>query len=175
MFEKVDKITISEPPQMTNAKSSSLREATESRGTAFVSYRREGGADTARLLRRELQDRGWHVFLDVDDLPSCHFDDRLLLEIQDAMNFILILSPGCLDRCDNEKDWVRREIAHAISRQKNIVPVLKDGFEFPNQQEMPENIQKLPSYHCIEYSHAYFGPTVDKLESFLASVANESA
>ena len=45
---------------------------------AFISYRRETGADTARLIRAELLSRGMKTFLDVDDLGSFHFDERLL-------------------------------------------------------------------------------------------------
>ncbi len=150
------------------------RERTRRAGpsTGFISYRREGGAETARLMRGELTARGWRVFLDVDDLSASHFDDRILLEIQDAANFILILSPGCLDRCQENKDWLRREIAHAISTDRNIVPVLKDGFAFPPQEALPPDIRELPRYNCVEYSHSYFQATVDKLVSFLADGPN---
>ena len=47
-------------------------------GSVFISYRREGGAETARLLRYELLARGWDVFLDVEDLKGGTFDERLL-------------------------------------------------------------------------------------------------
>jgi hypothetical protein len=147
--------------------SPAVRDAKAAKGTAFLSYRREGGADTARLIRRELQERGWRVFLDVDDLAASHFDDRLLLEIKDSVNFILVLSPGCLGRCREPGDWVRREVTHAIRNMKNIVPVLKDGFEFPMAEQLPESLNELSRYNCVEYSHTYFAATMDKIEAFL--------
>ena len=136
---------------------------------AFISYRREGGAETARLIRSELQKRGFNAFLDVDDLGASHFDERLLGEIDKADNFILILSPGSLQRCQETGDWLGREIAHAIEKEKNIVPVLKDGFDFQPLESLPPHIADLPRYNCVIYSHAYFGATIDKLIGFLES------
>lgn len=133
---------------------------------AFISYRRETGADTARLIRAELLSRGMKTFLDVDDLGSFHFDERLLQEIEGSPHFILILSPGALDRCIDEDDWLRREIAHAISKDRNIVPVLKEGFRFPPKKSLPSDIADLPRYNCVQYSHTYFEATIDKLLDF---------
>lgn len=42
----------------------------------FIIYRREGGAETARLLRIALNQQGYRVFPDVDHLSSGHFDER---------------------------------------------------------------------------------------------------
>jgi len=133
---------------------------------AFLSYRRETGADTARLIRAELLSHGHKTFLDVDDLGSNHFDESLLRRIEEAEHFILVLSPGALDRCGNEGDWLRREIAHAISTQKNIVPVLKEGFHFPPKESLPPDLADLPRYNCVEYSHVYFQATMGRLLAF---------
>ena len=51
------------------------------------------------------------MFLDIEKLKAGKFDDNLLNNVRNARNFILVLSPGCLDRCindDNNKDWVHR-------------------------------------------------------------------
>jgi hypothetical protein len=134
---------------------------------AFISYRREGGADTARVIRGELALRNVQTFLDVDDLGSHYFDERLLREIESAANFILILSPGCLDRCHNEGDWLRREIVHAMRTGRNIIPILKDRFEFPSIASLPPEIADLPRYNCVEYSHTYMEAAISKLIRFL--------
>lgn len=136
-------------------------------GRVFMSYRREGGAETARLIRRELASRGWAVFLDVDDLGSSYFDQSLWLEIDKADNVVLVLSPGCLDRCVNRKDWFRREILHAMTAGKNIVPVMKEGFHYPDTDSLDSAIRNLPRHNGIQYSHAYFDAAMDKLVSFL--------
>ena len=133
----------------------------------FLSYRREGGAETARLLRKELERHGVPCFLDVDDLGASHFDDRLLGEIERRPNFVVILSPGCLDRCADESDWLRREISFAIAKQKNVVPILKQEFDFPAREALPEDLSDLPRYNCVVYSHSYFSAAMERLLGFL--------
>ena len=134
---------------------------------AFISYRREGGSDTARLIRSELIRRGIRSFLDVVDLGASHFDDRLLQAIEKASAFILILSPESLDQCGRPDDWLRREISHAISKDKNIIPILKEGFVFPEKETLPTDIAELPRYNCVPYSHAYFEAATDRVMGFL--------
>lgn len=135
--------------------------------TAFMSYRRAGGAEVARSIRSELLRLGKKVFLDVDDLGVHMFDDRLLETIESTTSFIPILSPGCLDRCTQHDDWFRREISHAIRSDRNIIPVTLPGFEFPLPEDMPIGLRDLPRYQSVAYSHDYFKATMDKLIAFL--------
>jgi hypothetical protein len=51
---------------------------------AFISYRRDGSASQARLIKSELTNRGYQVFLDVADLDKGHFDDKLLTTIAET-------------------------------------------------------------------------------------------
>ena len=74
----------------------------------FISYRRKGsGAGVAGELQSKLQSRGYKVFLDVDNIGSGAFPDQIDRAIQQCNDFLLILSPGMLDRCADEEDWVR--------------------------------------------------------------------
>jgi hypothetical protein len=134
---------------------------------AFISYRREGGSETARAIREGLLRHGIHTFLDVDDLRSHHFDERLLKEIEKAPSFIVILTPGCLDKCSRERDWLRLEIAHAIKEKKNIVPILKNSFNFPPPESLPPDIADLPRHNAVPYVHEYFEASIQKLMEFL--------
>jgi hypothetical protein len=131
----------------------------------FMSYRREDGSETARAIWSSLKQEKFKVFLDVENLGASHFDDRLLLEIEEAPHFVLILSPGSLARCSSEGDWLRREVAHAIQTERNIVPVMLRDFEFPS--DLPENISQLGRYNAVTYSHEYYGPTIQKIVHFL--------
>lgn len=134
---------------------------------AFISYRREGGADTARLIRAALEARGYSAFLDVESLGASHFDERLFAAIEQAPNFLLILSPGSLDRCHEPGDWLCREIGHALATGRNIVPLLKDGFVFPPAGSLPADLADLPRHNGIPMSHVYFDAAIDKLIAFL--------
>lgn len=133
----------------------------------FISYRRESGASEARAIRAELQQRKLRVFLDVDDLRSGHFDEALLARIADAPNFIVILSPNCLDRCADEQDWLRQEVAQAIRTSRNIIPIMMRGFSFPERHTLPEELKALPTHNGLEYSHKYFNAMIADILSYL--------
>ena len=133
----------------------------------FISYRRDGGEYTARILRDQLTDLGYNVFFDVESLRSGDFNAELYKVIENCSDFLVVLSPGALDRCVNPDDWVKNEIAHAISKGKNIVPVLMRGFTFPDN--LPESIASLPKYNGLEANSQFFDAFIEKLQEFLVS------
>lgn len=115
----------------------------------FISYRREGGKEYARNLTSELVSRGFHPFLDFDELKDGKFDKRITDAIESAPVFMFILSPGSLDRCVNEDDWVRKEILHAIEHKRHIVPVdIDKQFDaFPSVDDFPQEIKNALGQH----------------------------
>lgn len=131
----------------------------------FISYRRDGGEYTARILRDKLTELGYRVFFDVESLRSGDFNVKLYSVIEGCRDFVLVLSPGALDRCVNKGDWVKNEIEHAIRTKKNIVPVLLRGFSFP--EELPESIADLPKYSGLEANSQFFDAFIAKLREFL--------
>lgn len=135
----------------------------------FISYRRDGASDLARVVRMELERRGYPCFLDVDDVGAGRFDARLLREIEAAPNFVLVLAAGSLDRCGDPDDWLRREIAHAVRHGRRIVPLVAEGFQFPTGADLPPEVARLAGLNAVVYSHAYFGASFDRLEEFLRS------
>jgi len=131
----------------------------------FISYRRAGGDVIAQLLKEKLHRRGLRVFLDVSDLTNGQFEQALLRQIATAPNFVVVLTPGALDLCKNEEDWLRREIGQAIATQRNIVPVLMPGFVFP--RDLPSGVADLPSFQAVSYSNEYADGAVAKLFAML--------
>lgn len=131
----------------------------------FISYRRAGGDALAYLLKERLHERmGYKVFLDVTSLQdSGTFDDKLLDAIDECDAFLLILSPGALDRCCNADDWVLKEISHAVSRKKRIIPVLASGFSWP--EKLPAEINDIRRYNGVTVSFEYF-------DDFLRTLVN---
>ena len=138
--------------------------------SVFVSYRRSGEASSllARTIRAELRRRGCAVFLDVDSLRTGHFDEALLREIENAQNFLIILSKDCLERVINPADWFRRELAYALTIDRNIIPIMMDGFKWPEEEQLPEDIRSARRYHGLCYTHEYFEAMMDKVEGFLS-------
>jgi hypothetical protein len=121
----------------------------------FISYRRTGGAQYARILQLMLIQRGYKVFLDYDELTDGIFSDKIKAAIKEAPVFMLVLSKNSMQRCDNEGDWVRQEITLALEQQKKIIPINPDnGFDgFP--EGMPQNLQNAIGSH--QHSEISFG------------------
>ncbi|KAM4821929.1 NAD(+) hydrolase SARM1 isoform X2 [Urocitellus parryii] len=135
----------------------------------FISYRRNSGSQLASLLKVHLQLHGFSVFIDVEKLEAGKFEDKLIQSVMNARNFVLVLSPGALDKCmlDHDcKDWVHKEIVTALSCGKNIVPVI-DGFEWPEPQALPEDMQAVLTFNGIKWSHEYQEATIEKIIRFL--------
>ena len=133
----------------------------------FISYRRDGGAATARILRDRLSELGYCVFFDVESLQSGYFDSALYDKIDQCKDFVVILSPNALDSCWNEEDWVRKEVTYALQQNKNIIPVMLPNFRFPDM--LPDCMENLRFCNGITASEDFFDAFIDKLCYFLRS------
>lgn len=133
----------------------------------FISYRRVGGDFSAKQLRDTLENMGYRVFFDVETLRSGEFNVKLLEIIRECRDLIVVLSPDALDRCQNEDDWVRRELECALENNKNIVPILLSGFTFP--KNLPASLERLPNYNGIAASPETYDSTIRRLRGFLVS------
>ncbi|MCL2633048.1 MAG: TIR domain-containing protein [Oscillospiraceae bacterium] len=135
----------------------------------FISYRRDGGESMAILLHDRLTAKGYSVFLDVESLNSGTFNTQLLSVIEKCKDVIVVLSKGCLDRCVNEDDWVRMELAHAFKFKRNVVPFMLRGFEWGDN--LPEDISELPLQNGVNSnSNEYFDASIERLvKKFLNS------
>ena len=127
----------------------------------FISYRRSGGDVTAKLICESLKNRGYTVFFDYDALKGGPFDKRLLSAIEGCKDFLLVLPEGGLDRCEDEEDWVRLEIAHALKHKKNIIPVMLPGFAFP--KKLPDDIDAVRFYNGVRFLMDYYDAVIDKI------------
>jgi TPR repeat protein len=134
----------------------------------FISYRRLGGEDLARLLEYKLTDRGFKVFFDVEALRSGAFNTALFEKIAECTDVLVVLPPNGLDRCVNPGDWVRLEIARALKLKKNVIPIMMRNFSFPDT--LPEDIDDLRHMNAIVANNEYFDASFEKLVSkFLLS------
>lgn len=137
----------------------------------FISYRRDGGFEVADSMYQRLIAAGYAAFLDIEQLNSGTFNTKLLEVIDGCKDFILILPPHALDRCNDENDWVRKEVEHAIKGGKNIIPIMLRGFEWPSDESLPESLRGLSNYNGITASdHNIYVENVERLKNkFLTS------
>lgn len=138
----------------------------------FISYRRTA-YDTANLIAEKLRHAGYCVFFDIDTLTSGKFNDQLLEVIGSCKDFVLVLPENALDRCKDTNDWIRQEVLCAIQNNKNIIPVMLDGFSWP--ESMPEGMEELQNYQAITaVKHEYFDMAMQRLLTFLHSKPKKS-
>ena len=134
----------------------------------FISYRRDGGYETAKHINDLLVRDGYTVSFDIDTLREGDFDEALFKRIEQCRDFLLIVDPHCFDRtidesCSLGQDWLRQEVAYALKLKKNIVPVLLAGAHFP--QNLPEDIAAVTVKNGPEYSRGYFDSFYDKMKN----------
>jgi len=136
----------------------------------FISYRRKGaGAGVAGELQAKLENLGYKVFLDVDEIGSGQFPEQIERAISECKDFILVLSPGTLDRCVEEEDWVRREILQAQNQNKNIIGVGLPGFFMPEAESLPGPLKPMTTIQVFSWTHEYRTASFAKIAENLVS------
>ena len=136
---------------------------------AFISYRRAGAGDLALAIQGELRLHGYDAFVDVSKLGAGEFSPQLIRGIKRARNLVLLLAPGSFDeRNAGEKDWMKKEISCALDENKQIIPILINGFKFPKESStLPTEFRRVMEFEAIEHRHDQWDETVHKLLKFL--------
>ena len=130
------------------------------RPTAYISYRWEGAKEHAdRIaagLTAELPELD--VFQDSADLrPGDHWPTKLQEALSRASALLVLIDPGWLRhsdeysrrKLDDERDWVRLEIEHALNRGIAIVPILLDNARLPPAEALPESLRPLTRFQTF--------------------------
>ena len=144
-----------------------------SNGLIFICYRREDAAGFTRAIHNEVvqhfsKDR---VFMDVDAIePGLPFDEAIEKAIGKCDILLAVIGQNWLaqragagPRINDPKDYVRLEIATALSRNIRVLPVLIDGATMPSQEELPEPLRALSLRKAMEVSHTSFSSDVENL------------
>lgn len=135
----------------------------------FISYKRDGGAEKAELLRSELIRRGFRksrIFMDTYSLGEGRIADNLELAIRNSDNIIVAITKGCFEGIKEDGNWLK-EISLAMSLGKRIIPVYFDGIQELDPKELPESIKDFPKENAVIYVHQYAKASFDYLCSFL--------
>ena len=114
----------------------------------FLSYRRKNADEhsnvaVSRTFKYAFERHGYEVFFDFSDCTREFFADSILPAIRTCRYFVLVLTKGCLERCKEKGDWLRREIEEALRFNRTIIPITPDG-EFDGwPEDMPEVVKAL--------------------------------
>jgi hypothetical protein len=134
----------------------------------FISYRRIGGYDTAKHLYDLLTRDGYNVSFDIDTFKQGDFEIESLKRIDECTDFILILNKEVFDKCldsgiDKKDDRLRTELAYALEKKKNIIPVMLEGFnEFP--RNLPDDISEISTRNGPLFNRFFFNEFYSKLK-----------
>ncbi|MCL2261211.1 MAG: TIR domain-containing protein [Fibromonadales bacterium] len=142
----------------------------------FISYRRKGGVETARLVDIKLREQGYYVSFDIDTLGKGKFTDTLRTRLQGCIDFVVIFEPtyyerffesGSLDENGKVKpdaklvsqdvlneDWCYLELKNALTLGKNVIPIIKRDFRFPNN--LPPEVKDIAEMNAIEVTEKEF-------------------
>lgn len=133
----------------------------------FISYRRAGGEDFARAVYQELCHRKYKVFLDRQNLESGDYEQQVFEVISNCRDAVIILPQNALDRCCDEKDLFRKEIAAALEQQKNLIPIVRSGFTFPGEETLPLDIRGLIKQEAIIETPESYDAVIRRLTEML--------
>jgi tetratricopeptide (TPR) repeat protein len=137
--------------------------------TVFLSYRRTN-ISWALAIFQNLTQHGYDVFFDFNGIASGDFERVILGNITARAHFLVLLTPSALERCDDPADLLRREIETALANQRNIVPIMLDGFDFGSPKignRLTGTLAALKSYNGLNIPPDYFDDAMRRLRDFL--------
>ncbi|RID96711.1 toll/interleukin-1 receptor domain-containing protein [Streptococcus constellatus] len=128
----------------------------------FISYRREDGLANADFLSEKLTNSGCRVFFDKKNIPpGADFDHAIKTHLEQCNDVLLVVTKSYFGKKDlnhqltihQDSDWVRKEIALALSQNKTIVPILFNGVPLPEASDIPDDIRAVLKRQYIKVSN----------------------
>jgi hypothetical protein len=140
----------------------------------FISYRREDSQALAgrlydHLIRRFGKDR---VFRDIDAIePGARFSEVIGERIAACDVLVALIGKGWLEakdaegrhRLDLQSDFVKAEIAAALTQGKLVIPALIEGTPMPARESLPEELAPLADRNALPISDSRFDFDVGRL------------
>ncbi|MFJ6673381.1 toll/interleukin-1 receptor domain-containing protein [Actinosynnema sp. NPDC091369] len=152
----------------------------------FVNYRAKDNPVAAAAIAQVLSDSFGEdlVFRDCVSMdPGEPYPQTIRNALYAADILVAVVGPNWMvedpstgrARIESEDDWVRMEIAHALSHGIPIVPVLlldtPDNARAPRHHELPVNIRRFASLQAARFSQRRFGKDMaDLVERLVALV-----
>lgn len=143
----------------------------------FISYRRDASSETAKHLFDRLTLDGYTVSYDADTLLNGNFNTELLTRISGCKDFILLCDAHVFDKSINENvpkdsDWLRIELAEALSLNKNVIPIMLDGFvRFP--ENLPQDISQVRYKNGPKFDRYYYDAFYQRLKHFFTEAPTD--
>ncbi len=149
-----------------------------SNGKIFISYRREDTSGESGRLKDKLEQvfGKENIFYDVETLEAgLNFDESIAKALNESKVLLAMIGPHWLrvtdsngvKRIQKDDDWVRKEIAQALKRNIRVIPVLVNGADMPDSQELPDDLRELTLRHAQELTSSRWNYDVGELTKVL--------
>ena len=131
----------------------------------FISYRRSDGDKVARILDLAFKNAGYRCFLDYNSIEGGLFEQKIKVAIEDAPVFVMVMTPDYFSRCNQEGDWVRKEIELALKYEKTIIPISIDNIVDKVPTDLDEDFRAKVGAHnfAIVYTNSIFDVSFEKM------------
>ncbi len=149
----------------------------------FINYRTKDEPYFAAGIYHDLVGRfgDEQVFRDCDSLwPADHYPTVIREKLRSSEVMLVIIGPQWLVLTDDDTgerlidrdhDWVRAEIADALSRGIAVVPVLLYDTKLPRKEDLPSNIARLLTFQKCEIHHRSYPDDVERLVKSIVALA----
>lgn len=143
------------------------------KSAVFISYRRDDCTGYAGRLEDALEQALGHgaVFRDMRDIAAGEsFADVIKSCLASARVVLVLIGPRWAGiaadgrkRIEDEKDFVRLEVATALESGCKVIPVLLSGVELPRKEELPEPLLPLRRRQALSLNEASWDADVARL------------
>jgi len=147
----------------------------------FISYRREDTSGESGRLKDKLEQifGKENIFYDVETLEAgLNFDESIAKALNESKVLLAMIGPHWLKVVDSNgekrllkpNDWVRKEISEALKRNLRVIPILVNGAEMPDSEELPEDLRELSLKHAQELTSSRWNYDVGELTKVLEKI-----
>lgn len=144
----------------------------------FISYRRDDSEGEAGRLYDDLVRVFGNdaVFMDVSGIhPGKDFRQAIEDNVAQCAVLLAVIGPvwaSIIDatgvrRVDQPNDFVRLEIASALKRGVDVIPLLVHGARMPTPAQLPDDLQNLSYRNSLELNHVTWNSDVERLSRTL--------
>ena len=154
--------------------------------SVFISYRRSDSQHAAFAIADRVR---WafgqdEVFLDRGSIEGGDdWSESIRSALESAKVVLVVMGASWLRtaddwgrrRLDDPKDWVRREVCEALTRQgqqlNTVIPVYLDGVAALTAPALDTPLQRLPDLQAVALPNASWEPSLDELIERIAAKA----
>ena len=130
--------------------------------SVFISYRRTNFY-TALAVYQGLSQHGFDVFMRFEQGKELREVSKA--EVKRCAHFLAIISPSALEAYQEEDHLLREEVALALDSDRNVIPLVMEGFDSSSpsvQKAISGKLAKLKNFSALRLYSEYFSAGLEK-------------